>query len=100
MSLFYQQIIVLELHKFIEQDETIVQANAKSKNSPEDYTLEISASLKAFRLIIPMLKNNDPTTPVWVIRCRELSLKPVKERIMQPMNITVIVDHLDLEVSL
>jgi hypothetical protein len=95
MSFFYQQIVVLELYKFLLQKEKVT--SIPNKESLKDYIYEIAIELNESCILIPILKNNDPTSPVWAFKAKQLYLKPIQ--VSQPMNLEVVLNGFNLEVK-
>lgn len=47
----------------------------------EHYHLELNANMSAPLLIVPLMKNNDPNSPIWVFKLGNLSLISKQENI-------------------
>jgi len=95
MTFFYQQIVILELYKFLLQKETPSKIN--NEDLLKDYTCEIAVDLRMTCIVIPILKNNDPTSPVWAFKAEQLSLKPI--HMSQPVNLELILNDFNIEVN-
>ena len=68
--------------------QTIVKEN--DENSLEHYHLELNANISAPMLIVPLMKNNDPNSPIWVFKLGNLNVisKP-ESKIFQKFNVDI-----------
>ena len=70
------------------------------KYSLDKYSFDIHADIASPILVLPILKNNDPNSPVWILRLGDLLVQSTETTHSQSINLTADLTKINIEVSL
>lgn len=70
------------------------------KYSLEKYCFDISVSIASPIIVLPLLKNNDPLSPVWVVRLGDLRVVSLDSADQKYLNLNAALTTINIEVPL
>jgi hypothetical protein len=70
------------------------------KYSLDKYSFDIHADIASPILVLPILKNNDPASPIWVLKLGDLLVQSTETTNSQSINLTADLTKINIEVSL